>query len=370
MRQVFTDLTPVTSTRYTMLLGYAMGLAKYASDPVLMDEQLLNGVIGANVRLGKDESPCLPESSAGDSRNLLTKVCTINSIYFTVEHKRVDRIAKRVLAAARMFAEKKVMSLHDLRTGRVLSTNDELKIINDKHEIVEVCSLAEELYLWAESSRKLEGEWRVVVIRDEEPNAFVTEVCPKRIFVNIGLIKAINPSDDELAMIIAHELSHLMLGHGSSALKASLASLMIQLVFISFVDPFGVLSFFLDFFSFQMTKLLTAYKSRQLETEADTLGLELSAMACFDVELGSHIFRKLGEVVPVDSQAVPWYDSHPPSKQRFEALNAASARFSGLHNSKECQRWRKDFRRAVGALNLNPLHSFRPFWTRHTSQRS
>jgi Zn-dependent protease with chaperone function len=178
----------------------------------------------------------------------------------------------------------------------------------------------------------------------------------------------LDPSDDELGMILSHELSHVMLGHNASALETKLMSLIVQLIFISFVDPFGILSFFLDYFSFQVTEMYTAYNSRHMETEADTLGIELSAMACFDVEKGSHVFRKLNELIPEGSRASTWFDSHPPSQQRFEALNLASARFSGLHRSGDCQKWREDFRHAVEALNMNPLHSFRSFLTRQPPQ--
>jgi hypothetical protein len=42
-----------------------MGLAEYAGDPISMDKSLMDGVVGARLRLEKDESPYVPESSEG-----------------------------------------------------------------------------------------------------------------------------------------------------------------------------------------------------------------------------------------------------------------------------------------------------------------
>ena len=50
-----------------------------------------------------------------------------------------------------------------------------------------------------------------------KPNAFVSEMLPQKIFVTTGLFDEIVNNDDELAMILGHEVSHLIKGHGSEA---------------------------------------------------------------------------------------------------------------------------------------------------------
>jgi Zn-dependent protease with chaperone function len=287
------------------------------------------------------------------------------------EHKRVDRVAKRVVAVARSHIHRQVDKYRKIAESRVLNPSDELKITNEKNEVVEIKSLTEELEKWENALHKFEGDWKVVLIRDSSPNAFVTELCPKRIFVNKGLLDALDPSDDELGMILSHEVSHIILGHYASTNETLLFSLLVQLIFISFVDPFGVLSLFLDYFSFELTQLYTAYHSRSMESEAVHLGIYLSAWAFFDVEKGAHVFRKLDEMAPNDLPSNSWYQSHPSSKARFEALTVASKQFTALHDSSECQKWRHDFDHAVEALHMSPLQSFaRTFWARHVATSS
>ena len=48
-----------------------------------------------------------------------------------------------------------------------------------------------------------------------KPNAFVSEILPQKIFVTTGLFDKFVKNDDELAMILGHEVSHLIEGHFS-----------------------------------------------------------------------------------------------------------------------------------------------------------
>ena len=48
-----------------------------------------------------------------------------------------------------------------------------------------------------------------------KPNAFVSEILPQKIFVTTGLFDKFVNNDDELAMILGHEVSHLIMGHFS-----------------------------------------------------------------------------------------------------------------------------------------------------------
>jgi len=50
-----------------------------------------------------------------------------------------------------------------------------------------------------------------------KPNAFVSEMLPKKIFVTTGLFDQFVKNDDELAIILGHEISHLIKGHCSKA---------------------------------------------------------------------------------------------------------------------------------------------------------
>jgi Peptidase family M48 len=65
----------------------------------------------------------------------------------------------------------------------------------------------------------LEGidNWQYVLVDTPVPNAFVSEMLPQRFFVTTGLFKEFVDNDDELAMVLGHEISHLILGHLSQS---------------------------------------------------------------------------------------------------------------------------------------------------------
>ena len=99
---------------------------------------------------------------------------------------------------------------------------------------------------------------------------------PRRIFVNIGLLDVVKPTDDELGLILGHELSHLILKHSHShnQLSAFLASF--QLILLVFVDPTGMLSLFADILASGVMKYIDNAYSRHDEEEADDLGTNSS----------------------------------------------------------------------------------------------
>jgi Zn-dependent protease with chaperone function len=84
----------------------------------------------------------------------------------------------------------------------------------DKNRLDE---LNNEVALWEGRVNTMRGDWHYIVTKDNSVNAFVTDLCPRRIFINQGLFDIINPTDDELALILGHEVSHLILGHSESS---------------------------------------------------------------------------------------------------------------------------------------------------------
>ena len=84
----------------------------------------------------------------------------------------------------------------------------------------------------------LEGidNWQYVLVDTPIPNAFVSEMLPQRFFVTTGLFKEFVDNDDELAMVLGHEISHLILGHlsQSSVLETVLRGMEIVILML---DP-------------------------------------------------------------------------------------------------------------------------------------
>lgn len=137
------------------------------------------------------------------------------------------------------------------------------------------------------------GTWKFVFVDSPVPNAWVTELLPRKIFITTALLNMAE-TIDEIAFVLGHELSHLILGHLSrgNGLKTSLKT--VEIVLLSLDPTEGILSVavvaLLDLFR----RGVEASYSRDHESEADDLGLRLVA-ACkrFDVEAGSRLMYRL-----------------------------------------------------------------------------
>lgn len=184
-----------------------------------------------------------------------SKVKNPNEVHdrYTPEYRRVARVASRAIDAAKVLCEVKIAdaksqleALHRLESGKLpLSTQSGqgksaetgvrhlLQMMGpgkaeahppatsssaspSSSHYSEIIQLEYELERWNTALEHLTGDWRFIVIKDKDTaNAFVSSNCPKRIFVLEGFFNALNPTDDELGLVLSHELSHLMLDHTS-----------------------------------------------------------------------------------------------------------------------------------------------------------
>ncbi len=110
---------------------------------------------------------------------------------------------------------------------------------------------------------------------DEEVNAFALPggyvYCFKGLFVKA------NPSDDELACILAHEVGHIVAKHSLKKLQGSLGYMLVRILASQIPDTPG-LGYGLDAAFFE---LMTAY-SREDELLADKLGTRYAKLAGYD----------------------------------------------------------------------------------------
>jgi Zn-dependent protease with chaperone function len=186
--------------------------------------------------------------------------------------------------------------------------------------------------------RRISGPWSYYVTDSAVVNAFVSDAFPKSIFVNQGLLTTINPTDDELAMIMAHELSHVIHDHNKGIVNFQYTVYLAQMVLFAFVDPIGLSSFLIDAVASHIASILLATHSRGNEEEADKTGIQILAKACFDTVKGSNIFVKLAQLSK--DRESSWTDTHPSSDLRAKYLLEATE----LYNApKDCIELKNDF---------------------------
>jgi len=141
-------------------LGKQAGISEYAQDPIAMEKSLSKTLISGQFANG--EEPKVRKTS-------------------DPVHKRVDKISHKILQGARDLIDGKI-------ERRMMRIN--LKKGNTK--------LEEELAYWQAKRRTLKGTWHTIVICSPLPNAFVSDITPRKIYVNEGLLTSLECSDDEL----------------------------------------------------------------------------------------------------------------------------------------------------------------------------
>ena len=154
--------------------------------------------------------------------------------------------------------------------------------------------------------------WSVAVIDDPALNAWCMPGGKMAIYT--GIVDKLKLSDDEIAQIMGHEISHAILGHGRERMSRALAMQGgVALGSIVTGRDLRVLAPVADI-------ALTLPNSREGETEADRYGIELAARAGYDPNAAVRLWEKMaaagGGGPPV------FLSTHPSPANRIQALNA------------------------------------------------
>ena len=165
------------------------------------------------------------------------------------------------------------------------------------------------------------------VVNLREINAFALPGGP--MFLHRGMLQAAR-TDDEVAGVMAHELSHVVLRHGTlqaaKAQKFQLGAIAGQVLgamvggqkgaIIAQGSQIGLGTYFLKY-------------SREYEREADLLGAQMMARAGYDPRQMANMFRTIQQ--QGGSSGPEFLSDHPDPGNRYEAIvrEARSLRVSG-----------------------------------------
>jgi predicted Zn-dependent protease len=161
----------------------------------------------------------------------------------------------------------------------------------------------------ANESRRFNFE----TIEGGEPNAFA--LPGGFIFVTKSLIELCRYDKNEIACILAHEMAHIIRGHAMNRIVSNSA-----IAAASRAAPIrGILSGWLRKVGVQF--LESAY-SKDLESEADRLGVRLVAAAGYEPDAFVQLFTRLTKLKasPNEFDLGGYFSSHPPFKVRIENI--------------------------------------------------
>ncbi len=166
------------------------------------------------------------------------------------------------------------------------------------------------------------------VIDDPSINAFAG---PNGVIgIHTGLINAVE-TEDELAAVIAHEISHVSQNHLSrryeyASSQGSLNSIatLLAAVLIGMYDPNAGMATLMGGMGYNLQQQLK--NSRQHESEADAIGIQLLHQAGFNPHAMGDFFGRLSKANSTNNFQVPEIlRTHPVSENRLaEAENRAA----------------------------------------------
>lgn len=152
-------------------------------------------------------------------------------------------------------------------------------------------------------------EFRFHVLRSPTANAFA--LPNGSIYLTVGLLARME-NEAELAQVMGHEISHVILRHGIKSYEANRSS--IVAAHIADVMLFGTSLAYLPYIA------SVASFSREQEEEADVAGLRAVSAQGYSPDEAIRVFERIQEVKKGESVEGSWYSSHPSNSQRAEAL--------------------------------------------------
>ncbi|MCF8208747.1 MAG: M48 family metallopeptidase [Rhodoferax sp.] len=186
----------------------------------------------------------------------------------------------------------------------------------DNPQVIRLRAIARKIipFAIAWNPRAREWRWEVNLIGSNQINAFC--MPGGKIAFYSGILDKLKLSDDEVAMVMGHEIAHALREHARERMGKSAAT-NIGASVLSQVLGLGQLGQTVTNYGAQ---LLTLEFSRSDESEADLVGMELAARAGYDPRAGVSLWQKMSAA---NKNAPPqWLPTHPSGSTRIADIEA------------------------------------------------
>lgn len=162
--------------------------------------------------------------------------------------------------------------------------------------------------------RSRDWKWQVNLIGSKQINAWC--MPGGKIAFYTGILDQLKLNDDEVAMIMGHEMAHALREHARERLAKTQAT-GFGLSIASQLLGLGSLG---DTAASLGTQLLTLKYSRDDETESDLVGLEIAARGGYRPEASVSLWQKMQAASGSGSPS--FLSTHPSGKNRIQELQA------------------------------------------------
>jgi len=173
------------------------------------------------------------------------------------------------------------------------------------------------------NERATRWQWEVNLIRSDQVNAFC--MPGGKIAFYTGILDKLQLTDDEAGMIMGHEMAHALREHARERVAKTNAT-GIGLSIAAQLFGLGQLG---DVAANLGTQLLSLRFSREDESEADLVGLELAARSAYQPRASVSLWQKMTRA---GGGASPGFlSTHPSGPNRIRELEANLPKVQGLY---------------------------------------
>jgi predicted Zn-dependent protease len=171
-------------------------------------------------------------------------------------------------------------------------------------------------------------KWEINLINSKQVNAYC--MPGGKIAFYTGILDQLQLTDDEVAMVMGHEIAHALREHARERMgKSQVTSGLARVGGVVASALWGIDPNLTDTVARGGANLLTLSFSRDDESEADLVGMELAARAGYDPHAGVTLWRKMS----ADSKGAPpqWLSTHPSGKSRIKEIEKNLPRVQPLY---------------------------------------
>lgn len=162
------------------------------------------------------------------------------------------------------------------------------------------------------NERAASWQWEVNLFASKQVNAFCMPGGKIAFFT--GILDSLKLTDDEVAVVMGHEIAHALEEHARARIAKSQATqlgvgALSQILGLGDLGRMGLNA---------GGQLLTLKFSRDDETDADLVGLDLAARAGYDPRAGIALWEKMAQL---NKSAPPsWLSTHPSGPNRIAEI--------------------------------------------------
>jgi predicted Zn-dependent protease len=201
---------------------------------------------------------------------------------------------------------------------------------NDRMQVERLRNIARSLIPHSARFNKDAERWRweVNLISSKTVNAFCMPGGKIAFFT--GILDALALTDDEVAVVMGHEIGHALLEHGRARMSEQVLK-SIGITVAAAVFNLGQLS--TELLAQAANLAISLPYARKQETDSDLVGMELAARSGYDPRAAVEVWRKMSALAQKTGKGQPpqFLSTHPAHETRIKEIEANLARVMPLY---------------------------------------